>query len=41
MTQGVVASVSTGAVYGPELRVRLSTSGGATAMAEVWLYLST
>ncbi len=40
MSQGMVEGVSAGAVYGPELRVRLSASGGATATAEVWLYLS-
>ncbi len=40
MSQGMVESVSAGVVYGPELRVHLSASGGATAMAEVWLYLS-
>ena len=40
MSQGMVESVSAGVVYGPELRVHLSASGGATATTEVWLYLS-
>jgi hypothetical protein len=40
MSQAMVESVFAGVVYGPELRVHLSASGGATAIAEVWLYLS-
>ncbi len=40
MSQGTLESVSAGAVYGPELRVRLSASGGATGTVDAWLYLS-
>ena len=40
MSQAVVESISAGMVLGPEIRIRLSASGGATAMAEAWLYLS-